>query len=226
LRLKTSFRFSIYAAFTVLFLTGAGWLVADWQKAASGDEIWQQTAAFLLMVHGGCAMVTLMLLGELIPTHLRRAWRTRKNRVSGLVVVTLNALLIVTAFGLYYLGAETVRPWMSWIHIAAGLSLSLLIPVHIFLGRADRDSAASVAKLTTDDPPPRKVLFAPTARSARIGTLSDPIRAERAVDSVLAHVLVGEPDPISPGHALGKLTGITSSTVVEADLHPDVKHPR
>ena len=135
MRLKPSFRFSIYAAFAILFLTGAGWLVADWKKDVSSDEIWQQTAAYLLMVHGGCAMVTLLLLGELIPMHARRAWRTRKNRVSGSVVVTLNALLIVTAFGLYYLGSETVRPWTSWIHIAAGFSLSLLIPVHIVLGR-------------------------------------------------------------------------------------------
>jgi hypothetical protein len=77
------------------------------------------------------------LLGELIPLHIRRAWRTRKNRASGSVTATLIALLIVTAFGLYYLGSETVRPWMSWIHIAAGFSLSLLIPVHIFLGRRE-----------------------------------------------------------------------------------------
>jgi hypothetical protein len=134
-RLKPSFRFSIYAAFAVLFLTGAGWLVADWQKDVSGDEIWQQSAAYLLMVHGGAAMVTLLLLGELIPLHIRRAWRTRKNRVSGSVVATLNALLVVTAFGLYYLGSETLRPWTNWIHIAAGFSLCLLIPVHIFFGR-------------------------------------------------------------------------------------------
>jgi hypothetical protein len=135
LRLKPSFRFSIYAAFAVLFLTGASWLLADWQKNISGDEIWQQTVAYLLMVHGGAAMATLLLLGALIPVHGLRAWRSKKNRVSGSVMVTLNAVLIVTAFGLYYLGSETVRPWMSWIHIAAGLSLSLSFPVHIFLGR-------------------------------------------------------------------------------------------
>ncbi len=89
----------------------------------------------MLMVHGGGAMVTLLLLGALIPVHLLRAWRSRKNRVSGSVMAALNAVLIVTAFGLYYLGSETVRPWMSWIHIAAGVSLSLLFPAHIFFGR-------------------------------------------------------------------------------------------
>ena len=30
----------------------------------------------------------------------------------------------------------------------------------------------------------------------------DPIRTENAVDSLLAHVLVGEPDSTSPEHAL------------------------
>ena len=135
MRLKPSFRFAIYAAFAVLSLTGAGRLAADWQKEISSDEIWQQIAAYLLMVHGGAAMVTLLLLGALIPVHLLRAWRATKNRVSGSVMATFNAVLIVTSFGLYYLGSETVRPWMSWIHIAAGFSLSLFFPVHIFLGR-------------------------------------------------------------------------------------------
>lgn len=135
LRLSFSFRYAIYAAFAVLLLTGAGWLVADWQKDISGDEIWQQSIAYLLMAHGGTAMVTLVLLGALIPVHLLRAWRSRKNRISGSTMATFNAILIVTAFGLYYLGSETLRPWMSWIHIGAGFSLAFLFPLHIYLGR-------------------------------------------------------------------------------------------
>jgi hypothetical protein len=135
LRLSFSFRYAIYAVFTVLALTGAGWLVADWRKDLSSDEIWQQSIAYLLMIHGGTAMVALLLLGALVPVHLMRAWRSRKNRISGSVMVTFNAILILTAFGLYYLGSETLRPWMSWIHLAAGFALALLFPFHIYLGR-------------------------------------------------------------------------------------------
>jgi hypothetical protein len=135
LRLKSSFLYSIYAAFAVLFLTGAGWLVADWQKNISTDEIWQQTAAYLLMAHGGTAMVTLLLLGALIPVHMLSSWRSGNNLVTGSVMVTLNTLLVATAFGLYYLGSETVRPWMSWIHIVAGFCVPVLFTVHVFLGR-------------------------------------------------------------------------------------------
>jgi hypothetical protein len=137
LRLKPSFRYAIYAAFTALVLTGAGWLVANWQKDVSGDEIWQQSIAYLLMVHGGVAMITLLMLGALIPVHLMRAWRSRKNRVSGSVMATLNAVLIATAFGLYYLGSETLRPWASWMHIGAGLSLAAWFPLHIRWGRRE-----------------------------------------------------------------------------------------
>ncbi|WP_298370980.1 hypothetical protein [uncultured Bradyrhizobium sp.] len=137
MRLKRSFRYSMYATFGALLLTGAGWLVADWQKNVAADEIWQQAAANLLMVHGGVAMLALLTLGALIPVHLLRAWRSRKNRISGSIMAAFNAVLIVTAFGLYYLGSEEVRPWMSWIHLTAGFALSVMFPLHIWLGRRE-----------------------------------------------------------------------------------------
>ncbi|HZR74887.1 hypothetical protein [Bradyrhizobium sp.] len=135
MRLSLSFRYAIYAAFAVLLLTGCGWLLADWEKDISSDEIWQQSIAYLLMVHGGTAMAALLLIGALVPVHLARAWRARKNRISGSAMATFIAILIGTAFGLYYLGSESLRPWMSWIHIAAGVSIALLFPLHIYLGR-------------------------------------------------------------------------------------------
>ena len=50
-------------------------------------------------------------------------------------MVVCNAVLIMTAFGLYYLGAETLRPWASDVHIVAGFALPVLIAFHIWLGR-------------------------------------------------------------------------------------------
>ena len=136
-RLDPPFRFAVYIAFAVLFASGAAWLAADRMKESSEEEIWQESAAWLIMLHGGTAMLTLMLLGALVPVHIGRAWRARKNRATGIVMAACNAVLIVTAFGLYYLGSETLRPWMSWIHIGAGFSLSLLFPLHIFWGKRE-----------------------------------------------------------------------------------------
>jgi hypothetical protein len=135
LRLEPAFRYALYAAFALLFLTGTGWLLADQMKEAASAEGWQTAAADLLMIHGGAAMATLLLLGALFPLHVRRGWRARRNLIAGTAMVTSNAALILTAFGLYYLGSETLRPWASGLHIGVGIVLPLLFLVHVVLGR-------------------------------------------------------------------------------------------
>ena len=134
-RLDPPFRFAIYSAFAVLFASGAAWLVASQLKESPEGEIWQESAATLLMLHGGTAMLTLMLLGALVPGHIGRAWRAGKNRGTGIVMLAFNAVLIVTAFGLYYLSSETLRPWASGLHIAFGLAMPLLFLAHVKTGR-------------------------------------------------------------------------------------------
>ena len=145
MRLKYAFRFALYGIFTLLFASGAIWLYADQMKnnADANSEMWQQTAAYLLSLHGGAAMVTLMLLGALGPMHVQRAWRAKKNRVTGIASIAMYGLLIATAFGLYYLGSEALRPWISTIHIAFGLAVPAVITAHVMVGRA------SVAAMTT-----------------------------------------------------------------------------
>jgi hypothetical protein len=104
-------------------------------KETSNGEIWQQAATYLLLVHGGAAMLTLMLLGALFLVHIGRAWRAKKNRATGIVMLAFNAMLIATAFGLYYLASEILRPWARDLHIAFGLATPLLFLAHIKTGR-------------------------------------------------------------------------------------------
>lgn len=138
MRLEPRFRRGLYAAFAVLIVTGGVWLVADWRKNPLEPDVWQDIAPKMLMLHGGAAMVTLMLLGALVPVHIRRSWRGGRNRLTGPMMIAVNALLIATAFGLYYAGSETLRPWISDLHIAVGLALPLVLLVHVWLGRKAR----------------------------------------------------------------------------------------
>ena len=108
--------------------SGIRWLLSTCQKVPS-------SVAWLLMLHGGGAMAMLLLLGALIPLHAQRAWWAKRNRMSGVVMLTLNSILIGTSFGLYYVGSEAIRPWMSNIHVAAGFGLPALLVVHVTLGR-------------------------------------------------------------------------------------------
>ena len=136
MRLNLGFQFALFAAFSVLFVTGALWLYADQMKVAvDTGETWQAIGANLLMVHGGLAMITLMFLGALVPLHIRLGWRSRRNRVTGAAMASFNAALVVTAFGLYYTGSEVLRPWMGIIHTGFGLCLPFLFLIHVCIGK-------------------------------------------------------------------------------------------
>ena len=135
LRLDASFRAALYTVFCVLFVTGVAWLAADRLKDPTSGDIWSAIAPVLLIVHGGAAMLALMLLGALIPLHLSPAWGRDKNRVMGATMAALTALLIVTAYGLYYIGSDTLRGWTSDLHIALGLAFPALLIAHVATGR-------------------------------------------------------------------------------------------
>jgi hypothetical protein len=143
LQLDDRFRWGLYAIFAVLFVTGAVWLIADSQRDDANGEFWQAVSAALLMIHGGGAMVVLILLGALIPIHIRRAWLSRKNRLTGIVMAAANVLLVVTAFGLYYAGSDGLRAWTSDAHIAVGLAFPIVIFVHVLTGRRTSRGAKS-----------------------------------------------------------------------------------
>ena len=149
MRLKTAFRFALYGIFSLLFASGALWIYADQMKsnAEMDTEKWQQAAAMLLSLHGGAAMVTLMLLGALGPMHVQRAWRAKKNRVTGFASLAIYGLLISTAFGLYYVGSEALRPWISTIHIVFGLAVPAVITAHVMIGRAGTATNAQRARV-------------------------------------------------------------------------------
>ena len=135
LQLDARFRASLYAVFSVLFITGVAWLPADRLKSADGGDVWSGLAPLLLMLHGGAAMLALMLLGALVPLHLWPAWRRDKNRAMGVAVASLTTSLIVTAFGLYYIGSDIFRGWTSDLHIVLGLAFPALLTAHVVTGK-------------------------------------------------------------------------------------------
>ncbi|HMA73159.1 MAG TPA: hypothetical protein VKP67_17010 [Xanthobacteraceae bacterium] len=142
MRLDPNLRFWNYAAFAALLVTGVIWLVADQFKTSDSGETWQAIAANLLMLHGMIAMAALVLLGAMIPLHIQRSWRAGKNRITGAVMVTTNAVLVVTASGLYYAGSEVLRTFVADLHIVVGLAVPVLIATHIIVGRRIKAAAS------------------------------------------------------------------------------------
>jgi hypothetical protein len=132
LRLNLFSEFFVYLIFGILLVTGVAWMVFQ----ARLDE-GNQVSSLMLKLHGGAAMVSLILLGALI-NHMRKGWKSRKNRASGLTLVLAILILIVTGYGLYYAGDEQLRSLISQWHTWIGLGIGLLLPAHVLIGRALR----------------------------------------------------------------------------------------
>jgi cytochrome b561 len=124
-----------HAVVATLSATGAIWLIADTLKTPDGEELWQLIGADMLMLHGLAAMIALVLLGAMIPMHVVRSWRAGKNRISGTAMAATNAVLVITAWGLYYAGSEGLRTFVADLHIAVGIALPVLVATHVTLGR-------------------------------------------------------------------------------------------
>lgn len=121
----------------LLFLSGAGWVLFGWgaERDETRGELFRSFKVGMLKLHGAAAMAFLVAVGILIPTHIRRAWQARRNRVNGAFFVTVMALLVGSGYGLYYFGGEQSRAAASWIHLTLGFASPVLLAWHIWLGR-------------------------------------------------------------------------------------------
>jgi opacity protein-like surface antigen len=70
-----------------------------------------------------------------VPVHMRYGWRARKNLSTGIVMATVSGVLVVTAFGLYYFGAEGARAVAGEVHTRLGVASPVLLIAHIWWGR-------------------------------------------------------------------------------------------
>lgn len=130
IRLPSMQRWVTYMTLVLVALSGVLWyLMHDLLQWG-----WMVTERRLLITHGVAAAISLIVVGGLLPLHIRLAWRTRRNLVSGLVTLLLMALLGVSGLLLYYSG-EDWREGVRWLHIGVGLIGVLAMPAHVWLGR-------------------------------------------------------------------------------------------
>lgn len=117
-----------YVVLLALLLSGLTWLAVHFLHwpAASRAEMeglpspWE---AGLMRVHGAAAMAALFVFGALTSTHVIRGWRMKRRLPSGLVLVTLLALMVLTSYTLYYLIGEDGRDTLGLVHAAVGVSV-------------------------------------------------------------------------------------------------------
>ncbi len=127
-------------SFAILFMSGLLWLgfhyfIAVKTDFGDGPHPLQQ---WWLKLHGLAAMATLVIVGSLLPGHVRKAWQHHQNRLSGGVMVVLAGGLTLTGYALYYFGGEESRPIISATHWLIGIAAFPLLIAHIISGRRTR----------------------------------------------------------------------------------------
>lgn len=123
-------RVSSYLAFSLCALAGLGYLLAHelhWQALAG-------QAHALLVAHGVGAYLTVLMVGAVMPLHIRSAWNARRNRGSGIAIAAVMAALAVSGLLLYY-GSEESHEATLWAHWLLGGGMVTALPLHIVLGR-------------------------------------------------------------------------------------------
>ncbi len=105
------------------------------------DMSWRiEGGARLLTAASHCAAGFLFvgMVGALLVVHVRIGWRRRLNRISGVSLLLLVLILLISTLGIYYLGSELLSRVSSVTHTGAGLLMVLAAVWHSIKGRVLR----------------------------------------------------------------------------------------
>ena len=135
-QLSRGHRWPLYAAGILLLVTGAAWAwVHHLDESGRAGDAWRGLKPWLLKIHGFSAVGMVLLIGSLLPGHVRRAWNSGKNRAGGAWFLFAVSVLTLSGYTLYYLGDERWRQATSGLHLYLGLASPILLTVHIRAGR-------------------------------------------------------------------------------------------
>lgn len=135
-QLRRGHRWAVYLIIFALFTTGLAWAwLHRLDEAGNANGAWREFKPYLMKTHGFAAVGFVLLLGTLLPVHIRHAWHARRNRANGAFFLSAVSVLTATGYMLYYLGDEKLRALCSDVHFWLGAALPLLLVGHIWSGR-------------------------------------------------------------------------------------------
>jgi hypothetical protein len=138
--MRTGLKFSpvakvvLYGNLMLSLLSGSTWFILHTWMITEGEfgpehSPWEP---WLMKVHGASAFLAMMGFGWVLGRHVNVTWRTRRARVTGISVVSAVAILILSGYGLYYIGDLELRERVGLLHLAFGIGLPMILGIHVW----------------------------------------------------------------------------------------------
>jgi hypothetical protein len=129
--MSAGLRRGLILGFGALWLSGCAWLIAHFFFARVTDfgVVPGPLEALLLRVHGWLAVLSVFLLGYVTAQHITDRWSQLVKRVSGLSMVSVAALLLLSGYALYYT-TDRLHDFAAVVHEVIGAGAVLFAVTH------------------------------------------------------------------------------------------------
>lgn len=119
-----------------LWLSGSGWLLLHYfgQKEGEFGPEMNPIEPWMMKAHGLLLIPALLGIGGMFIAHIPKGWAHRRQRIAGVALCAVLAVLIASGYMLYYVGDEDLRNWTSLIHWGFGMGLPAVFLWHYING--------------------------------------------------------------------------------------------
>lgn len=125
-------RFWLYASFAVTIGSGASWAII-WHFFREEIDMASPVENTLMKIHLAGALFLLVAIGAALPKHASKSWDAKINRPASTFFLLSILGAIITGYCILAFVWETQL--MHFAHIALGVTMTILLPAHILIGR-------------------------------------------------------------------------------------------
>ena len=134
MKLRKRTKRAFYVIFWTVFGTGAvDWIFDRWVRVQGpfGPEH-HPLQPWLSRVHTASAYVILITFGYLLHSHVRPGLKGKYGKVSGIAMIGFLSILAASSLPILYASDGIIRDSSTAVHTYMGLSIPLLLGVHLF----------------------------------------------------------------------------------------------